>query len=65
MPVGMRARLLDGQLDQAIGHPAFDEQPDMMRSIRFDDQRNRTLLRFAAAPVEWRVPWARPWEVLS
>ncbi len=62
MSVRMRARLVDGPLDQAVGHPAVDNQPYMIRSITVDDQRNRTLLRFAAPPVEWRMPWARPWE---
>lgn len=62
MPREQRDVLVGGPLDRVVRHPAVSDRPYVIGAASVDERRNRTLLRFAAAPVEWRMPWARPWE---
>lgn len=57
-----RQGLIGCPLDRVFPHPAVEEQPYIIQRTALDEARHRTLIRFAAAPVEWRMPWARPWE---
>lgn len=56
-----REMMVGGPLDRVFEHLATVRGDYVVRSATVDDRRGRTLLRFAAPPLEWRLPWARPW----
>jgi hypothetical protein len=62
MPADERRDLMGRPLDRVFHHPAVVGEAYVIQLVELDEARNRTLFRFAAAPVEWRMPWARPWE---
>ena len=58
-----RADLVGATLDRAVEHPILVGRPYPIVEVPRPRSARMTLIRFEAAPVEWRVPWARPWEV--
>ncbi|MEC3950136.1 hypothetical protein [Sphingobium sp. HWE2-09] len=58
-----RVDLLGAMLDRAVEHPILVGRAYPIVEVPPPHSRRMTLVRFLAPPVEWRVPWARPWEV--
>lgn len=61
VPSDARRSLIGSPLERVFHHPSVAEQPYIIQTAEPDEVRRRTMFRFAAAPMEWRVPWARPW----
>lgn len=58
-----RQGLIGATLDRLIRIPITAQRPYSIISIAPSPKAGTTLVRFEAAPVEWWVPWARPWDV--
>ena len=58
-----RAACIGATLDTTVEHPILTGQPYSIIKATSPPGTAMTLLKFVAPPVEWRVPWARPWEV--
>ena len=58
-----RVALVGAMLDRAVEHPILVGRPYPIVEVAPPRSARMTLIRFEAAPAEWRVPWARPWEV--
>ena len=61
LPEEERAIMVGGPLDRVFEHLATVRGEYVVRSATIDASRGRTVVSFAAAPLEWRLPWARPW----
>lgn len=58
-----RTGLIGATLDSVFKHPIATDRPYPIVGISPHETSSMTLLRFEASPVEWHVPWARPWEM--
>lgn len=58
-----REGLVGATLDMTVEHPILMGRPYSIIEATRPPSSDMTLLKFVAPPVEWRVPWARPWEV--
>lgn len=57
-------RALEGRpVESVIDHPALAGATYTITGARPGLIPSRSLIDFAAAPEEWRVPWRRPWEL--
>lgn len=61
---GHLSELEGATLDRAIALPIITDRPYVILSVVQAPADHSTLIQFEAAPVEWWVPWGRPWEVL-
>lgn len=55
--------LFYAELDAVFGHPICDGRYYPIVGVKRAIRQPRSLIEFAAAPQEWRVPWARPWDI--
>lgn len=58
-----RLELIGATLDRLVELPITARRPYSIMAIVPSPEAGTTLIKFGAAPVEWWVPWARPWEV--
>lgn len=56
-------RLLGASLFDACPNKLFRARPYRIMEVRRDFRRGRTVIDFAVPPVEWRLPWNRPWHL--
>ena len=61
LPEEEREMMVGGPLDRVFEHLATIRGDYIVRSASVDASRGRTMLALTAAPLEWRLPWARPW----
>lgn len=54
--------LVGASLDRVLKHPIVIGKEYWILSAEPTLSGRVTILEFKAAPAEWRVPWARPWE---
>lgn len=57
--------LVGTALDSAFPHPLGQGWNYRLKSAKPDEPRRRTVCEFEVPPIEWRLPWARPWDVES
>jgi hypothetical protein len=60
-PADMRD-LIGSSLDRILNHPIAIGKEYWILSAEQTLSGRVTIIEFKAAPTEWRVPWARPWE---
>lgn len=55
-----RDEWVGARLDHVFQHPIVNHRQYSITSARQDAKCIKTVVEFAAPPVEWRVPWSRP-----
>lgn len=64
LPKGMPAAdvraFIGSPLETLVEHPATARGEYVIRSVMPDVSKDRTVVEFAAVPIEWRLPWGRP-----
>lgn len=61
---GHLPELVGARLDCAVALPIVTDRDYVILSVVPAPTDCSILIQFEAAPVEWWVPWGRPWEVL-
>lgn len=68
--LSLGVELLDVERDAMVGRPLREAHPHrlfqgpyLVQGVIEDTELRRTVVDFAAPPIEWRLPWARPWRL--
>jgi hypothetical protein len=60
---GPLPELVGAPLDSVVALPIVTDRPYGIVSVLPVPMERSVLIQFDAAPTEWSVPWARPWDV--
>lgn len=60
LDIGDVRALIGSPLERLVEHPATVRGEYVIRSVVPEAPRGRTVVEFAVAPIEWRLPWGRP-----
>ncbi|MCC4254745.1 MAG: hypothetical protein AB1431_01220 [Pseudomonadota bacterium] len=57
-----KRELVGFSLERILKHPVAEGRDYWILSVEPTLSGRVTIVEFKAAPIEWRVPWARPWD---